>query len=121
MKYSVLHKRELNDEEKAMLQFLFSVEKPEWLDLLTKIKVIARCGCGKCPTILLGTSFQDEPQINQTLLIDYIGVGANGEQIGVTVFGNNEIPTELEFWSIDGQVNDVVIPDLETLRKMPTN
>lgn len=118
MKYSIPHKRELNDEEKVLLHFLFTREKPEWLDLINKLKVIARCGCEKCPSVLFGTSFDDEIKPNQPLLIDYVGTGINGESIGVAVFGNDILPTELEFWSIDGQENIEVIPSIESLKPM---
>lgn len=118
MKYSIPDKRELNDKEKKLLAFLFNKKKPEWLDIINKIKVIARCGCGKCPTVLFGISFEEETKTNQPLLIDYMGTGKNGELIGVALFSNNKIPTELEFWSINGQTDVIEFPDLETLKPM---
>ena len=118
MKYSIRHERELNNDEEELLRFLFSKRKTEWLDIINRIKVIARCGCGRCPTILLGTSFDDEIKTNQPLLIDYLGYGINGQKIGVSVFGNEAGPTELEFWSPDGYKDVERIPTLETLEPM---
>jgi len=116
MDYSIKHLRELNEKEKELLRFMFSKEKPEWLSLINNLKIIARCGCGKCPTVLFGFSFDDEVKTNQSLLIDYMGMGENGELIGVCLFGNNEMPCELEFWSIDGQNAIMEIPSISTLK-----
>jgi hypothetical protein len=118
MKYSIPHNRELNEEEKELLHFLLIHRKPEWLHFINTIKVIARCGCGNCPTVLFGTSFQDQITTDQQLVIDYQGTGKTGAPIGVALFGNDMLPTELEVWSIDGQADVVEIPALETLKVM---
>ena len=107
-------------KKKKLLHFLLIREKPEWLHFISIIKVIAKCGCGKCPTVLFCTSLQDQITTDQRLLIDYLGTGKNGEPIGVSLFGNNKVPTELEFWSIDGQTDVIEIPSLETLQLMPS-
>ena len=60
MKYSIPYKRDLNGKEKEILVFLFKNEKQEWLSLIKDLKVIARCGCGNCPTIFFGKNFNDE-------------------------------------------------------------
>ena len=54
MKYSIPDKRELTTIEAEFLLQLCQKEKPEWTSLIEDLKVIARCACGKCPTILLG-------------------------------------------------------------------
>ena len=118
MEYFITHKRELNEKEKELLHFLFNKEKTEWESLIDNLKIIARCGCGKCPTVLFGYSFDDEVKINQSLIIDYMGKGENGELIGVSLFGNNEMPTELEFYSIDGQNEITESPIIKTLEPL---
>jgi hypothetical protein len=115
MEYFISHKRELNEYEKELLDFLFRKEKPEWLNLISKLKIIARCGCGECPTVLFGFSFDDLVRKNQTILIQYDGKDNNGNLVGVSLFGNNDMPTELEFYSIDGQVDVTSIPLIESL------
>jgi hypothetical protein len=70
--------------------------------LLDKLKVIARCGCGECPSIILGENYNSEDQ-NGRLIIDLQAEGLKGEKIGISVFGTDEMPTELEFYSIDGE------------------
>lgn len=97
MAYSIPELRELTQKEKQMLAILFEAEKPEWIKWIDKINVIARCGCGKCPTILFGETFESEV-LKGELIIDYFGLGANGEYIGISLFGTTQIPTELEFY-----------------------
>lgn len=115
MEYSIPERRELSEIEVQFLLHLFKMEKPEWISLIGKLKVIARCGCGKCPTILLGETPDSEIQIGN-LIIDYIGESLNGQEIGVSLFGNDTMPTELEFYSLNGEFDVTEIPIVETLR-----
>jgi len=117
MKYSIPDKRELTSLEVDLLTFLFEKEKPEWINLVDRLKIVARCGCGKCPTIMFGKTFNSSIQ-KGNLLIDYIGKGSKGELIGISLFGNNKMPTELEFYSIDGISDVTEIPRIETLKKL---
>lgn len=54
MKYSIQDKRELTESEIEFLTYLFGKEKSEWINLIGNLKVIARCGCENCPTIIFG-------------------------------------------------------------------
>jgi len=118
MKYSIPDKRELTKIEIEFLTYLFEKEKPEWLSLIKKLKVIARCGCGKCPTILFGKLLTSEVQANKSLIIDYFGKGKNGNLTGISLFGTEQMPTELEFYSIDGENEITQIPEIKTLKKV---
>jgi len=118
MKYSIPDKRELTKSEIKFLTYLFENEKMEWTNLIQNMKVIARCGCGNCPTIMLGENFESEVQANEKLQIDYTGKGKNGELIGIMVFGTNQMPTELGFYSIDGESDITEIPKIETLKSI---
>lgn len=117
-KYSIEYKRELTEEEMEIIRFLIQEEKPNLKNQIKDLKVIGRCGCGKCPTVMLGTSFDDDIIINESIIADYHGVDNNQNPIGVTLFGNNKI-TELEFYSIDGLIEpDIIeIPLINTLQK----
>lgn len=117
MQYSISDKRALKQEEIQLLNYLFTTSKPEWIALISKLKVIARCGCGKCPTILFGETFESEIQKGE-LLFDYVGEGPNREKIGVSLFGTDRMPTELEFYSIDGESDVIEIPKTDTLRPL---
>lgn len=120
MKYSIPDKRELTKSEIEFLTYLFGKEKSEWTNLIGNLKVIARCGCGKCPTIIFGKTFDSEIQ-NGNLIIDYAGKGKNGELIGISVFGTEQMPTELEFYSIDGKSEIIEMPKIETLKSITEN
>ncbi len=119
MKYSIPDKRELTKSEIEFLTYLFGKEKSEWISLIGNLKVIARCGCGKCPTILFGETFDSEIQ-KGNLIIDYAGKGKNGELIGISLFGTTQMPTELEFYSIDGKSEITEIPKINTLKSSKT-
>jgi hypothetical protein len=117
MKYSISNKRELTHTEIEFLRYLFTKEKSEWIDLIHNLKVIARCGCGNCPTIMFGKTFDSAIQ-KGNLIIDYTGKSKNGELIGISIFGTDKMPTELEFYSIDGESEVTVIPKIETLKSI---
>ncbi len=116
MEYSIPHQRELSKEEKNILTLLFRKEKPEWLTLIERLKIIARCGCGKCPTVFFGSSY-DQKVEKGALIIDYQGTDQNNTLIGISIFGTKEAPTQLEFWSIDGLWDLVDFPILSNLEK----
>ena len=120
MKYSIPDKRELTKSEFEFLTYLFRKEKSEWINLIENLKVIARCGCGKCPTIIFGKTIDSEIQ-EGNLIIDYTGKGKNGELIGISVFRTNQMPTELEFYSIDGESEIIEMPKIETLKSITDN
>lgn len=115
MKYSIPDKRELIKPEIEFLTYLFKKTKPEWNNTIEDLKVIARCGCGNCPSILFGKRLDSEIQ-KGNLIIDCAGKGENGELIGVSVFGNDQMPTELEFYSIDGKSKIIEVPKIKTLK-----
>lgn len=117
MQYSIPEKRELTTSETKMLAHLFTKEKSEWTNLIGNLKVIARCGCGNCPTILFGKTFDSKVQKGR-LLIDYVGKSNNGELIGISVLGTDQMPTELEFYSVDGKSEIIEIPKIETLKSI---
>ncbi|RAJ14577.1 hypothetical protein [Olleya aquimaris] len=120
MKYSIPDKRELTKSEIEFLTYLFEKEKAEWTNLIGNLKVIARCGCGNCPTIIFGKTLESEIQ-KGNLIIDYVGKGKSGELIGISVFGTNQMPTELEFYSIDGESEIIEMPKIETLKSIKEN
>ena len=84
------------------------------------MKVIARCGCGNCPTIIFGKTFDSEIQ-KGNLIINFAGKGKNGELIGISVFGTDQMSTELAFYSIDGESEIIEMPKIETLKSITEN
>jgi len=115
MEYSIPDRRELTTTEIQFLSYLFKTGKPEWSNFSEKLKIIARCGCGKCPTILFGETLDSEIQ-NGELILDFFGKDSNGKPVGVTLFGTIHMPTELEFYSLDGESEIIEIPEINTLQ-----
>jgi hypothetical protein len=101
--YCISDKRELTTEEHLLLKRLAndSIEIAKHID---QLKVVARCGCGKCPTILFGESLEDKPinSIDSEPAGDWMGRAGNGTSVGIGLFIFNGRPTELEAWSPEG-------------------
>ena len=101
--YCIPDKRDLTRLESALLDFL--IQQTREIDIsASELKVIARCGCGMCPTILLGRSHDDEPVTSKDSerLMDWSGKAENGTLVGIGMFAKEGVPTELEAWSEDG-------------------
>ena len=118
-RYCVPHQRALSQEERAILVHLLQLEAPDRLSQIEPLKVIAKCGCGGCPTVLFGDSFDAAPVTkDHYILADYAGTNASGGLIGVMVWANDNGITELEGYSIDGS-EPVTWPVPLALRPMP--
>ena len=104
MNYSIKHQRDLSPEEVRLLEFLLTDSgHHSYLNQLQQLKVVARCGCGKCPTVLLGESLEAAPQPNGADVTQYMGQNADGVQVGVTLMAVNGILSELEASSLSGE------------------
>jgi hypothetical protein len=105
MPYAVPHRRELSGEEAALL---LGQEAPDRVAELEGLKVVARCGCGKCPTILLGHGTAAEPLTSgpMTEVASYRGRNTEGVTVGVVLIDRNGKLAELEAWSPEG--SDIV-------------
>ena len=101
--YCIPDKRELTTDERLLLKRLAddSIEIANHID---QLKVVARCGCGRCPTILFGESLDDQPitSVSSELVGDWMGRAENGRMVGIGLFAFKGRPTELEAWSPDG-------------------
>jgi len=96
----ISHKRELTEEERRLLGFLLAGNR----DLETQIdrlKVIARCSCGECPTIYFGESLDSEPLTHLTKVVDYCGLAENGTTVGVALTERDGKLARLEAWVVD--------------------
>jgi hypothetical protein len=100
MEYHIELKRELSEEEKKILSHVLS--NTIYSNQIDSLKIIARCGCGKCPTVLFGQSFDDAPIPNGQDVVQYQGVNSDGEIVGVTVMAAAGRLTELEASSFSG-------------------
>ncbi|WP_235835868.1 hypothetical protein [Cognatitamlana onchidii] len=69
---------------------------------------------------MFGKTFDSEIQ-KGNLIIDYSGKGKNGELVGISLFGTDQMPTELEFYSVDGESDITEMPKIDTLKSMSEN
>ncbi|MDO6739334.1 hypothetical protein [Wenyingzhuangia sp. 2_MG-2023] len=117
MTYNISENRNLSDVEFNLLKYLFKKEKPEWINIINNLKVIGKCGCGECPTIMFGENYDSKILKNQKLLIDYVGKNKENNLIGIIIFGNKKTPTELEFYSIDSLTKEIKLSEIHSLEK----
>jgi hypothetical protein len=103
MEYFIEHKRELTEEEQSILNYLLSTpELRSYSEQVKSIFVVARCGCGKCPTVLFGNEIEDAPITNGEDLIQFQGTNLDGEIVGLTVMTSAGKLVELEASSFSG-------------------
>ena len=118
MEYCIPHRRELTEEERELLRFLFADESVLALQI-DRLKVVARCGCGQCPTVIFGESLDDEPLTSSgattgDVVADYYGPDKNGTTVGVTLHERDGKVAELEASVVD--VGDIEgWPSIESL------
>lgn len=114
--YCIPDKRDLTSTEFALLDYLLQQVDGMTVDT-SEIKIVARCGCGECPTILFGKSIDDDPitSSDSHAIMDWSGRAENGTLVGIGIFSKDGMPTELEAWSVDG--GDVVTwPPIEAIQ-----
>ena len=102
--YCIPHKRELSRKEVSILQCLLA-NNLEYYKKISRLKVVARCGCGNCPTVLFANSFDSKPltgTFNQ--IAESCGTAVNGTLVGVAVLEREGQIAELEAWSVCGGI-----------------
>jgi hypothetical protein len=102
--YSIPLRRELSAEERALLVHILDREAPDRIPEIAMLKVVARCGCGKCPTVIFGESMDAEPRAAMPLVevANYMGLNAEGLLVGVALLEREGFLSELEAWSPKG-------------------
>ena len=102
--YSVPDRRALTNEERSLVRFLLERRAPHRLGEVETLKVVARCGCGKCPTVLFGPTQDAEPLTGSpfTELASYRGKNKDGVTVGVVLIERDGKLAELEAWSPHG-------------------
>jgi len=102
--YSIPHRRELTGEERSLLRFLLERQAPHRLIALESLKVVARCGCGKCPTVLFAPELDAEPLTGSPFVevASYRGKNNDGVTVGVVLIEREGRLAELEAWSPQG-------------------
>jgi hypothetical protein len=102
--YCIPCRRELTSEERDLVRFILEREAPQRLYELETLKVVARCGCGQCPTILFGTSPDTEPNTAHPFdeVATYYGRNHDGALVVVVLIDRDGRLSELEAYSPEG-------------------
>ena len=103
--YCIPCQRELTSEESDLVRYIVENNAPQRLSELGTLKVIARCGCGKCPTILFGSDLNEKPNTKHPVneIAEYYGLNSDGVTVGIILFVRDERLSELEAWSPKGE------------------
>jgi hypothetical protein len=99
--YSIPEHRALSKEERDIVRHVVTTSCPERAEEVDALRVFARCGCGKCPTIM----FHSEPERrkkSERLLADFQGGDIDSALVGIMLWERDGQISELEAWSIDG-------------------
>jgi hypothetical protein len=102
--YSLPLKRDLSSEERALVEFIVEREAPTRVADIASLKVIGRCGCGECPTVIFGDSLAAEPLPARPFIeiANYFGKNRDGVLVGVALLERGGRMSELEAWSPEG-------------------
>lgn len=96
--YSIPHQRPLAPEELQLVSFLLEREASLRFSEIDSLRVEARCGCGKCPTVMFGAD-TSQPFSE---IANYVGRDKGGALVGVALLERNGKLSELEAWSPSG-------------------
>ena len=110
--YAIPHQRPLSSDERSLMAFLLKREAPARLSEIDALSVVARCGCGRCPTVMFGPI----TSIPFTEIANYVGRDNQGVLVGVALLERDGKLCELEAWSPTG-VDVYAWPELSTLER----
>lgn len=97
--YSIPESRSLTAEEREIVRYLLVQSAPGRVGELDRLKVVERCGCGRCPTILF-VRHADADESRGRIVADF--VGGENSTVGVILWERAGLLAELEAWSLDG-------------------
>ena len=117
--YSLPLRRDLTDEERGLLHFILAREAPDRMQEVANLKVVARCGCGSCPTVMFGLSLEAEPRRTPafTEMASYMGRNAEGVLVAISLLEREGHISELEAWAPEG-ADIAAWPPLSALERM---
>ena len=115
--------RELTDDERALTRWLLQhgVDGASDYDVqLANARVVSRCACG-CASVNFAIPGRTlEPEAGLTILADFQWRDRDHHLGGVFVFAKNTVLAGLEVWSIDGDAEINLLPDIADLHPIDT-
>lgn len=105
--YAITHRRDLTPQERALVRRLVEQTGERRLGLeaqIDNLKVVARCGCGRCPGVLFGKQADEEPRVGPFKTVASLrGRTRDGVDVGAYLLVRDGELSELEAitWSGD--------------------
>lgn len=91
--------RPLTDVEREVVLKLLENQELSFQLQVPELKVVGRCGCGKCPTVFF---LPDEPKVKDSDLVTYFGKDEYGGVVAAVLLQKAGQLSQLEFYSVDG-------------------
>ena len=114
--YSIPERRALTEAERVIVRRLVSAVCPERSAEAEALEVFARCGCGKCPTIMFHATPEKKKE-SERVLADFQGGDPQTGLVGIMLWERDGEISELEAWAID-RSEVAAWPALETIRPL---
>ena len=112
--YSIPYRREVTHEEADLIWTMLERVAPQRHHEIATLKIIGRCGCGMCPTIIFGTSYDQKlPSGILGEIAQYTGFNAQQLEVGIALIVRDDAISELEVWGMEGAV--ISLPSLRSL------
>jgi hypothetical protein len=107
--------RRINDDEIVVVRAALDrcAEIPEARHLLSTVSslcVIDQCQCG-CPSV----DFERNPASHPLPIADGLGITANGDQVGVIIWGSSDVITSLEIYDMSATASQLKLNDLKSI------
>ena len=116
MEYKIENERDLTAKERELITYILRKDNnTNYINTLLKARVGWRCGCGKCPTIIL--KYDQDINENNKEIATYLGKNSTTQLIGISIMANDTHIIEVEFWSPLGE-NVIDLPEIQTLQKI---
>jgi hypothetical protein len=91
--------RDLSFEERETVIKLLETADSAFSEQIAKLRVVGRCGCGRCPTVFFEAH---EPGVHEHDLSAYAGKDKVGGLVGVVLMQKQGRVSQLEYYSVDG-------------------
>lgn len=110
--YLAVVPRPLRDTERACVDRLLEGAAPEYLEQVDDLRVVGRCGCGRCPSVFFVAA---ENAHHEAALVSLTGRDKLGGLVGAALLVSGGRLTQLAFHSVDGH-EPWLVPEVETLK-----
>lgn len=104
--------RQMDANERTLVERLLRGAPGSYQQHLGNLRVVGRCGCGKCPTVFFQLHQQGDAESG---LVAAQGRDEHGGLVAAVLLHKNGALSQLEFYSIDGH-SPWSTPSVETLQ-----